>query len=76
MKVMVEVTGIIKIPDELTYSAEEKDLIWKIPYWYQVKDNIEFFYNEHLSEEEAIEDMASRLKEYPDEIVENEDNHN
>lgn len=65
MRVRVEITGVIDIPDMWItppgLEREEEKRRW-------TEDNVEFWFNEHLSEEDAIEDIARRLKKYPDEF--------
>lgn len=65
MRVKVEIEGVIDIPD-----------VWVIPPDVELEDGnqqwtedvVEFWFNEHLCAEDAIEDMASRLKKYPNEF--------
>lgn len=65
MRVKVVIEGAIDVPD-----------MWAVPPEVELEDgnqrwtedNVEFWFNEHLSDEDAIEDIAMRLKKHPDEF--------
>lgn len=53
----VTVTGYIDIPDTFSDDGPEK-----------AEEQTEFWFNEHLSAEDAINDVAARLKSYPEDL--------
>ena len=57
MRAKVTVNGYIDIPDALSsYGADGAE------------DQTELWFNEHLSEEDAISDVAARLMAYPEDL--------
>ena len=57
MRAKATVTGYIDIPDVFSGSGPE-----------EAEAQTEFWFNEHLSVEDAINDVAMRLKAYPDDL--------
>lgn len=55
MKVKITLTGHIDVPEVFTTTDD-------------VVEQTEFWFNEHLSCEDAIDDIAKRLKSYPDDM--------
>lgn len=59
MRAKIVIVGCIDVPDAFT--GDGAGIC-------EVAERVEFWLNEHLSVEDAINDIASRLKAYPDEI--------
>lgn len=57
MRAKVIVTGYIDIPDTFSHDGPEN-----------AEEQTEFWFNEHLSAEDAIGDVAMRLSAYPDDL--------
>ena len=60
MKVAVIIRGCIDIPDEIWQPKKDGD-----PSPVDVAD---FRYNEQLTENDAIDELAEKLKKYPDDL--------
>ena len=60
MKVAVTIRGCIDIPDEIWQPKKDGD-----PSPVEVAD---FRYNDQLTENDAIDELASKLKQYPDDL--------
>lgn len=60
MKVAVIIRGCIDIPDEIWQPKKDGD-----PSPVDVAD---FRYNEQLTENDAIDELASKLKQYPNDL--------